>query len=292
MISSDKNKMKKQKEITAHYVGLHQNAPWKFVVATVIVVIYMVPLYVLLSMSFKGVTDTSSRLSLPQVWVFDNYLSILKDGTIFRAYLNSGIVAVGTTICDIVISSIAAYPLARNLSKFNKFVSNLFLGVMIIPPLTILVGVYTYLNRIHALNTYWGIILTLVAFNIPTSVFLYTNFIKSIPRELDEASIVDGAGVVQTFFKIILPQLKPITATIIILHGVGAWNEYAYSMYIMQKPNLMTITLTIRKYFSGVQTNYGGACSAAVLAILPMIIIYVCLQDTFIQSQADSAVKG
>ena len=288
---SDK-KQEKREEAVAHYVGLHQNAPWKFAVAALIILIYMIPLYVLFTMSFKGVSDTSTRLSLPQVWVFDNYISIIMDGTIFRAYLNSGIVAVGTTVCDVVLASVAAYPLARNQSKLNKLVSNIFLGVMIVPPLTILVGVYTFLNGIHALNTYWGIILTLVAFNIPTSVFLYTNFIKSIPRELDEASIVDGASVSQTFFKIILPQLKPITATIIILHGVGAWNEYAYSMYVMQKPDLMTITLTIRKYFSGVQTNYGGACAAAVLAILPMIIIYVCLQDTFIQSQADSAVKG
>lgn len=285
-------KMKAEEVQTAHYIGLRRNAPWKYVVSILIVLCYIMPLYVLVLMSFKGVTDTSGRIELPQTWVVDNYLQIIKDGTIFRAYLNSGIVALFTTVIEIVVASIAAYPLARHRTKLNSLVSNLFMGVMIIPPLTVLVGVYTFLTKIKALNTYWGIILTLVAFGIPTAVFLYTNFIKSIPAELDEAAIMDGAGVMQTFLYIILPQLKPITATIIILHGVAAWNEYAYSMYILQKPNMMTITLTIRKYFTGAISDYGGACAAAVLAILPLIIVYVILQDTFIQSQADSAVKG
>lgn len=282
----------KREVSAAHYVGLQQNAPWKYVVAAIIVIVYLMPLYVLVMMSFKGVTDTGTRLSLPQVWVLDNYISILRDGSMLRAYMNSGIIAVGTTVCEILVSSIAAYPLARNRSRFNGFISTVFMGIMIIPPLTILVGVYTFLNKIRALNTYWGMILTLVSFGIPVAVFLYSNFIQSIPRELDEASVVDGANIVQTFFHVILPQLKPITATIIILHGVSAWNEYAYSMYIMQKSDLMTITLTIRKYFSSVTVDYGGACAAAVLAILPLTIIYICLQDIFIQSQADSAVKG
>ena len=135
-----------------------------------------------------------------------------------------------------------------------------------------------------------GLILTLVAFGLPMSVFMFTNFISSIPRALDEASIIDGANIIQTFFYIILPQLKPIIATVVILHGVAAWNEYAYSMYIMQKPELLTITLTIKKYFSSVGNNYGGAAASAVLAILPLTIIYLLLQDAFVQGQVDSAI--
>lgn len=123
------------------------------------------------------------------------------------------------------------------------------------------------------------------------AVFLFTNFVGSIPKDLDEASIIDGANVLQTFFHIILPQLKPIIATVVILHGVAAWNEYAYSIYILQKPELQTITLCIKKYFSSVTNNYSGAASAAILAILPLVIIYLFLQDSFVQSQVDSAIK-
>jgi raffinose/stachyose/melibiose transport system permease protein len=273
-------------------VGINKNAWWKYVVSALLIFIYIVPLYVLVNQSFKSVSDTSTRMQFPQAYNFENYLSILRDGTMFRAYLNSGIIAVSVIIIEIAVAAIAAYPLARNSTKMNGMISTIFMGVMIIPPLTILVGVYTFLTKIKALNTYWGMIVTLVAFGLPMAIFLYSNFIKSIPKELDEASIMDGAGILQTFYYVILPELKPITATIIILHGVAAWNEFAYSMYILQKPSMMTITLTIKKFFTGTTVDYGGACAAAVLAILPLTIVYLILQESFIQGQIDSAIKG
>lgn len=285
-------KEKKVKEGEQHYyAGQKKGYWWKYLLAFLIVAVYLMPLYVLLMQSFKGVSDSTMALSLPEVFLVENYTSIIKDGTMLRAFKNSGIIAVCTIVIEIILACMAAYPLSRNDSKFNGFIRNVFMGVMMIPPLTILVGVYTFLVGIKAINSYWGLILTLVAFGLPMSVFMFTNFISSIPRALDEASIIDGANIMQTFFYIILPQLKPIIATVTILHGVSAWNEYAYSMYIMQKPELMTITLTIKKYFSSVGNNYGGAAAAAVLAILPLTIIYLFLQDAFVQGQVDSAIK-
>ena len=155
-------------------------------------------------------------MSFPEVFKIENYTSIIKDGTILRAFKNSGIIAVCTIVIEIVLACMAAYPLSRNDSKFNRFIRNVFMGVMMIPPLTILVGVYTFLVGIKAINSYWGLILTLVAFGLPMSVFMFTNFVSSIPRALDEASIIDGASILQTFFYIILPQLKPIIATVTI----------------------------------------------------------------------------
>lgn len=285
-------KENKVKEDGQHYyAGQKKGYWWKYLLAFLIVAIYLIPLYVLLMQSFKGVSDSTMAMSFPEVFKIENYTSIIKDGTILRAFKNSGIIAVCTIVIEIVLACMAAYPLSRNDSKFNRFIRNVFMGVMMIPPLTILVGVYTFLVGIKAINSFWGLILTLVAFGLPMSVFMFTNFVSSIPRALDEASIIDGASILQTFFYIILPQLKPIIATVTILHGVAAWNEYAYSMYILQKPELMTITLTIKKYFSSVGNNYGGAAAAAVLAILPLIIIYLFLQDAFVQGQVDSAIK-
>lgn len=285
-------KEKKVKDGEKHYyAGQKKGYWWKYLLAFLIVAIYLMPLYVLLMQSFKGVSDSTMAMSLPEVFLVENYTSIIKDGTMFRAFKNSGIIAVCTIVIEIILACMAAYPLSRNDSKFNGLIRNVFMGVMMIPPLTILVGVYTFLVGIKAINSYWGLIFTLVAFGLPMSVFMFTNFISSIPRALDEASIIDGANIMQTFFYIILPQLKPIIATVTILHGVSAWNEYAYSMYIMQKPELMTITLTIKKYFSSVGNNYGGAAAAAVLAILPLVIIYLFLQDAFVQGQVDSAIK-
>lgn len=285
-------KLKPAKEQAAlHYAGQKKGYWWKYTLVALIVFIYLLPLYVLLMKSLKSITDHTTPMSFPQVIYWENYLSVLRDGTMLRAYKNSLIITVFAVFCDILIGCMAAYPLARNDSKFNALIRNAFMGVMMIPPLTILVGVYTFLVDIQAINHYWGIVFTVVAFGLPMSVFMFTNFIVSIPRALDEASIIDGANIMQTFLYIILPQLKPIIITIAIIHGVGAWNEYAYSLYILQKPDLATITLTIKQYFSGVTNDYGGAAAAAVLGIVPLIIVYVVLQDHFVRGQIDSAIK-
>ena len=289
MSREKKNKFKEEEQ--HFYAGQKKGYLWKYLLAFLIAAVYIIPLYVLVLQSFKGISDASSALGMPEVFRLENYTSIIKDGTIFRAFKNSGIVAVCTTVIEIVLACMAAYPLARNDSKFNRFIRTVFMGVMMIPPLTILVGVYNFLVGAKAINTYWGLISVLVAFGLPMAVFIFSNFISSIPKSLDEASIIDGANILQTFFYIILPQLKPVIATVTILHGVSAWNEYAYSMYVLQKSEMMTITLTIKKYFSSVGNNYGGAAAAAVLAILPITIVYLVLQDAFVQGQVDSAIK-
>ena len=282
---------RENEDMATYYAGQKKGYWWKYLLAVLIICIYLVPLYVLLMKSLKSISDTSSVMALPQVFYIQNYISVFKDGNMIRAFINSAIITVFTVIIEIILSCMAAYPLARNNTKGNKLIKNIFMGVMMIPPLTILVGVYTFLVGAKAINTYWGLILTLVAFGLPMAIFLFSNFITSIPKALDEASIIDGANILQTFFYIILPQLKPIIATVTILHGVSAWNEYAYSVYILQKPELMTVTLTIKNYFSSVTNDYGGAAAAAVIAILPLTIVYLILQDSFVQGQVDSAIK-
>lgn len=161
-----------------------------------------------------------------------------------------------------------------------------------IPPLSIVVGVYSTLVSINAISTYWGIILVIAAFGLPMSIYLYVNFIRSIPISLDEAAAIDGASTFQSFIYIIMPQLKPVTVSVIIMKGVAAWNEYAYSLYILQRKEMFNITLTVKQYFSENLSDLNAAAAGAVVAVLPMIIIYLFLQKYFIKGQLDSAVKG
>lgn len=124
------------------------------------------------------------------------------------------------------------------------------------------------------------------------TIYLYTNFISAIPASLDEAGAIDGCNAFQSFFLIILPQLKPVTVTVIILQGVSIWNEYAYGLYILQKPKMYTLTLMISQYFSTGGKDFNGAAAAACIAILPIVLAYIFLQKYFIQGTIDSAVKG
>ena len=162
---------------------------------------------------------------------------------------------------------------------------------MMIPGLSILVPLYSTMVKIHGISTYWGIIIVLVTFNLPMSIFLFSNFIAGIPEALEEAAFIDGCGPIQAFFRIILPQLKPVVASVVILTGVGCWNDYQFSLYFLQAPKLKTITLAVASYFSQTANNMNAAAASALLGVLPVLVIFVFLQKYFIQGMVDSAVK-
>lgn len=264
---------------------------WKYLLAVILILIYLFPFYVIVVMSFKPITDTSSRLSLPDVFYLGNYISLFDGGMILNGIKNSLIITVASLLIEVILGSMAAYPLSRNQSKFNEKIRMIIMGVMMISPLSVLVGVYSILSGMGAISTYWGLVLVVSAFGLPMAIYLYSNFISSIPKALDEAAEIDGANHLQIFWHIILPQLKTVTVTVIILQGVGLWNEYTYSLYVMQKQEMFTITLVIKSYFSQVATDYGGAAAAACIGMLPVVIAYLFLQKYFIQGSIDSAVK-
>ena len=264
---------------------------WKHILEVLICGFYLIPFYVIIVMSLKDISDNSSRLSLPKTIYWGNFTSIFEGGKMGMALLNSAIITIGVVFLEVVIGCMAAYPLSRNDSRFNRVIHNIFLGVMMIPGLAVLVGVYSLLAKVGGINTYWGMILASVGFGLPMSIYMYSNFISTIPESLDEAAAIDGAGNLQTFFQVILPQLKPVTVTVVILQGVGIWNEYMYSLYIMQKSSMFTVTLQISSYFSAAKQDYGGAAAAAVVGMLPIVVLYLFLQKYFIQGAVEGAVK-
>lgn len=271
---------------------MHKSNLWKYVLSIVIIAIYILPIYVLLSMALKKANDLSSLLVFPGYIYMDNFTKIIESGKIPTAFINTTIITFFVLVIEIVVGGLAAYPLARNKSKFNSVIKGIIMGIMMIPSLSILVGVYSLLVDIGGISTLWGIIVVSAAFGLPMTIYLYSNFITAIPASLDEASAIDGCGVFQTFFHIILPQLKPVTVTVIILNGVSIWNEYAYSLYILQKPKTYTLTLMISQYFSTGGKDFNGAAAAACISILPLVVAFIFLQKYFIQGTIDSAVKG
>lgn len=271
----------------------HKSKWWKYVLSLLICIIYLLPVYVLINMSFKQFTDMTSRMLPPTYLFLDNFKSAFFDGDILTAFKNTIIITVSVVSIEVVFGCMAAYALARKNTRLTRMVSAFCMSVMMIPSLSILVGVYTEIVSFGGVNQYWGLIAISSSFGLPLSIFLFSNFIRSIPVELDEAAAIDGAGVLHTFWSIILPQLKPVTVSVVILKGVGAWNDYLYPSYILQKTNMYTLTLKIKQYF-GSQDNSSdlhGAAAVAVLCILPVIVIYLCLQKYFIQGQMDSAIK-
>lgn len=264
---------------------------WRLPILLVILLVYFSPFYILMGISFKPATDLSSHWKLPGVPTLENFRTAIEDGGILSALIHSFIITAVVVLLIVVIGSLAAYPLARNKSRWNKVVKSFVLGIMMVPPLSILVPLYSVLVGMGGINHYWGIILTLLTFELPMAIFLYTNFISSIPVALDEAAAIDGCGPIRTFFYIILPQLKSVTASVIILTGMHCWNDYQFSLYVLQSSEMRTVTLAISSFFSQTTSNLNAASAAALLAILPVTVCFLFLQKYFIKGMVDSAVK-
>lgn len=265
---------------------------WKTILAVIISFIHFIPFFIAINVAFKPKTDLSSRWVLPKEFYLDNFKYAIEKANIFMAMKNSFIITVISIILITLIGAMAAYPLARNKTKFNKFILTLVIAVMMVPPLSVLVPLLTMMSKVNGISTYWGIILVASTFQLPISIFLYTNFISTIPKSLDEAATIDGCTRLGLFYRVILPLLKPVTATVIILTGVAIWNEYQFSLFLLQSTDMTVITLAVSTFFAQSSANLGAASGAALIAITPIAVLYIFLQKYFVKGMVDSAVKG
>jgi len=262
------------------------------ILAIIIALIYMVPFYILISISIKSPMDTSSKWIMPSYIYLDNFVNAWNKAHLGRALVNNVIITVIAVVATLVIGACASYPLARYKTKLNNFMYTLFISCMIVPALTILVPLYKFVVDIGGINTRWAIILVHITFSLPLTIFLFTGFIGSVPRELDEAALIDGCNRFQIFFKIILPLLKPITSTVIILVGVGIWNDYQFSVFFLQKRDVATITVSLSQFFSQFQNDLSYVAAGCIIGMLPLAVLYMALQKYFIKGLSDGAIKG
>lgn len=261
------------------------------VVLLLAALIQLVPFYVAVTTAFKPVTDLSSQLVPPHELFLGNFLTALNQGNILRAVGNSILITVISTVLVCLLGSMAAYPLARRLTAVNKTVSLVIVGLIMVPPLSILVPLYTMMNQLHAINSYWGVIAVMVTGHLPLAIFLYSAFMRSLPLSIEEAATVDGANMLQILFRIIFPVLKPVTATVIILSGVSIWNEFSLSGYLLAKPSVQTIAPAIGSFFSQQSSNLGAAAAASLIAVIPVLVAYLFLQKYFIKGMVAGAEK-
>ncbi|MEG0126902.1 MAG: carbohydrate ABC transporter permease [Clostridia bacterium] len=259
---------------------------------SLLVIVQLAPFYVTITTALKAKSDLSSKWMLPTKGIFwANFENALVNGNMLRAIANTCIITLFSVLLIVAIGAMAGYPLARNKSRINGMVMFVVVGVMMIPPLSTLVPLYGMMNRIGGVNTYWGIIIIMVTGQLPLSIFLYRNFISSIPVALEEAAYIDGANFMQIFVKIIVPLVKPVTASVVIITGTFVWNDYQMSLYMLPKTSMRNVATSVAQFFSQQSSNMGGAAAAALLGLLPIVILYLCLQKYFIKGMVDSAIK-
>ena len=284
----EKGKMKKM------YAPNKKVKIWIYIVSIFLVLLYLLPIYVMLNQSFRYITDLTPRLYFPEKWTLENYAQALFESELFIGFKNSIVYVIEVCVIEVVLGGLAAYGLARAGGKISTALRTFNICIMMIPSLSLLVGTYSLMVKFHMINKIWALSLQTAAIGMAGTMFFYTSFIISIPKDLDEAAAIDGAGIFRTFFQIILPQLKPVTVTRLIMIAVGTWNNFAMPTYLLTDTTKATVIMTVRKAFytaAGAVQNVPLACAECVIALLPVIVLYILLQRYIIEGQLDSVSK-
>ena len=254
----------------------------------------VIPFYILLVLSLNSPSRIyyEGNIFIPS-FDWSNYATAWEKSRIGLAMINSGIITFGTLGLTIVLGGMAGYAIARHNTTYNKLVFSLLIGCMMIPGIINTVPLYTLMRKIKAVNTLWGMILVCSALAMPSAVFIYTTFVRALPRELDEAAEVDGCTGFYAFWRIIFPILKPATASFVILNGFGVWNNYAQAVFFLQSREKQNIPPALSVFFQ----QFGGAkwhlmAATAVIAIIPVVMIFLVFQRQFIEGLTEGAVKG
>jgi multiple sugar transport system permease protein len=259
-----------------------------------IVVFCLFPFYWLINTSLKTGAELSGADLLPPSPSLDNYTSIFEDDNFTMALRNSAIIAGSVTALSLVIGSFAGYALARLHLPFKFLILAVLLSISTFPPIAIAAPVFELWTDIGLYNTYLGLILPSLAFGLPLTVFIMASFFRDIPRELEEAALVDGATRFQAFRKIIVPLGAPGVVTAGLLVFIFVWNEFLFAITLTSTPERRPVPAAIA-FFTGSQQfeiPLGTISAASVVVTVPLIILVLIFQRRIVAGLTAGAVKG
>ena len=253
--------------------------------------IVIAPLFLVLVNSFKTKGEAARMsLSLPTTWEFSNYIKVIDQAKLVSGFLNSMLYALVATTVGVILSSMASYVLSRNRTRFNKFIYYFLICGLFFPVNYVtLVRVFNWMNLT---NTRAGIILVFTSAMIPFCVFTIYSFVATIPKDLDEAAVIDGAKSAGLFFRVILPLLRPTIMTCFILQFMSVWNDFLTPLYLSSKSKLFPMTMSVYQFFGKNNSYWNFVFADIVLTILPVVIVYAIGQRYIIGGITSGSVKG
>ncbi|MEM2742174.1 MAG: carbohydrate ABC transporter permease, partial [Nitrososphaeria archaeon] len=230
-------------------------------------------------------------LKLPQEFRISNYLEAAQRMRYFRSFFNTLIITVLSIALIVIFSSMTAYVFVRKKWPINKILFGVMTASMIIPFQSIMIPLVKIYGSLNMLNNMWTLIYMYLGFGTAFAVFLYHGFIKGIPLELEEAALVDGASIFQTFWKIVFPLLKPVTITLVILDALWIWNDFLLPSLILISAEKRTLQLSTFYFYGTFTSNYGLAMAALMLTIFPIIIVSLFMQKYIIAGIIRGAIR-
>ncbi|HLV09434.1 MAG TPA: carbohydrate ABC transporter permease [Halanaerobiales bacterium] len=271
--------MRKRKKIVLAFTGF------------ILAVLYLFPFYIMIVNSFKTKRQLFlDILGLPDSFNFDNYVLAWKRLDYLKVFLNSLIITVVSIAIILIFSSMAGWMLERTKTKLSNFIFFFFIAAMLIPFQSVMLPLIRIMGKLNFLNMP-GIIFMYLGFGSSLSIFLYHGFLKTVPKSLDEAAIIDGCNCLQTYWYIIFPILKPISITVAILNSAWIWNDYLLPSLVINREATHTIPLRIFFFFGEYTKQWNLAMAGLVLAIIPVIVFYFLSQKYIIKSFVEGSIK-
>jgi raffinose/stachyose/melibiose transport system permease protein len=256
--------------------------------------IFLVPFYFIIVNAVKT-RQEAAKLSI--AWptdfrVLENIQEVLsaRDNMLLLAFFNSSVITISSIVILLVVCSMAGFILQRKKGKAITIIGAIFLSGLMIPPAV--VPTIWVLEQLHIFKTFPGIILVMVAISIPFSILLYTGFVATIPKELDEAAIIDGCGGFRLFFNIIFPMLKPIHSTVIILNAVQIFNDFVHPLYFFPGSDNATVQLTLYNFMSMYDTSWNLLFANVLLITIPPFILFLIFSEKIVAGMTAGSVKG
>lgn len=257
-------------------------------------ILFLAPFYIVVVNAFKTPMETAqSILSLPKGVNLANFDKAIEVTNFWVTLKNSVIVTVASVVLIVLSSSMAGYIICRNSEKrFYKAMDLILMSGMMVSFQMIMIPVYRMMKNLKLMNTYTGAVILMVGISVSYATFLYVGFTKTIPVELEEAAQIDGCGRIRTFWLIVFPLMKPITATVAALHMLWMWNEFNIGLIILQKKEMRTIPMQQFYFFGQHVSNMNAAFAAACLSLIPVVVFFFLTQKSIAGGMTAGAVKG
>jgi raffinose/stachyose/melibiose transport system permease protein len=256
--------------------------------------IFILPFLFIAQMAGKSPKEAANiDFSWPEKWMFvQNFIDVVKarEYMLITAYINSCVITVGAVTLLVIFGAMVGYVLQRRPSPWNKIIYGFVLAGFMIPPA--IVPTIWVLQGLHLYKSLWGMILIQVAYGLSFSVLLYRSFIASIPKELDEAALIDGASPWQIFFKVIFPLLRPVTITNVVVQSVAIFNDFTNPLYYLPGKYNVTVQLTLYNFQSQFLTKFNLLFMDILLITIPPFLIFLFFNRYIVAGMTGGAVKG
>lgn len=263
-------------------------------IALVVSLFFIFPILMIINNAFKTKQELilNPPLSLPGSFNLDNFHTAWKKLELGTAFANSFIYTAISVLLIAMLCTITAWAIARGGTRLFKAARIYFLIGILIPAQALCLPIYLLWNSMGLINSRVGLIALYVSTGLSFGIFLQTNFMKTVPIDIEEAAVIDGCNVYQTFFRVVLPLLKAPMATLIIVQSFTIWNDFMLTNLVVQSKSMRTVILAMKTLFSTSENDYSSAMAAIILSATPVIVLFVALQKQFIKGMTIGAVKG